>query len=363
METVDGIVFPAFTLWIMYAVIYFFLISLFALFIGLGLHKRRVLRLARQRIERIEDNRSRLAAIAAGEPLQLGPIRNFEQAACLAEAFRDQPFKGDALEFAVREALVRTGIEGVLRTALVSRDWGHRYRCMNAIHDLGWPLFFDILIGHAKREENLRVYGNCLYACSNSMNKVDDFPRLLATMESRPELSASFAEGIFRSVIRSMLGFGTTEDVHKTLAQCLQRENPSRAHQVALIAAIGKEQVKALAGEIVDYARATADAIVTASAMRALHAMGRCDNLILGNLSSGDRTVQIAAIRSCRHCGEGIERRIAQLLSSPSFDVRYASAMTLRSMGGDGQRLLYEARNGQADPYARNMAAFALALE
>ncbi|MHB8167409.1 MAG: hypothetical protein ACYDDT_11675 [Sulfuricella sp.] len=211
------------------------------------------------------------------------------------------------------------------------------------------------------------MYWNCLYACSSSLGRAEDFMRLLIVMESRPELSASFAEGVFRTAIRAMLGFCLAEDVHRTLAGCLKHTDSSRVHLAALILSIGKEQIQELAAVIVDCTRDTDNPIIMVTAMRALHAMGRCDNLILEGLSSANTIIQIAAIRNCEHCvcvwGGGVEYDVAQLLSSPSFDVRYAAAMTLRSMQGKGLRLLRDAQDGHADPYARTMATFALALE
>ncbi|MHB8166911.1 MAG: hypothetical protein ACYDDT_09100, partial [Sulfuricella sp.] len=93
----------------------FFAISLVILFIGLGLHKRRVLRLARQRTGQIEHDQTCLASIASGGPLSLDRVEGFEQAVCLAEAFRAQHFEGVYGRLSAQKAIAQTGIEDVLK--------------------------------------------------------------------------------------------------------------------------------------------------------------------------------------------------------------------------------------------------------
>ena len=362
METIDGLVFPALTLWVMHASIYFFLISLLALFVGLGWHKHRVLRQLSKRTALIAHNQDILTSIEPDALPTLSRVETFEQALCLAEALRDHDFKDANSRLALQQAIAETGIRPVLLQAISAKDWGRRYQGMSAIHDLRMPVFFDILLEHAVREENLRVYGNCLHACSTSLGKPEDLQRLSIAMDARPELSASFAEGVFRTSIHALLDVHSTDRVHAVLVACLERKETSLGNLSALILSIGKERIDTLASTIVSCARNSENTIIKVSAIRALHAMGLCDDLIIEGLTSGNTIVQIAAIRSCEYYDGRVESNLAGLLNSPSFDVRYATAMTLRSMQERGKRVLLEVGDNKTDPYAKTMASFTLAL-
>ncbi|MHB1174424.1 MAG: HEAT repeat domain-containing protein [Sulfuriferula sp.] len=362
METIDGLVFPALTLWVMHASIYFFLISLLTLFVGLGLHKHHVLRQMKKRTALIAHNRGILISIASGSSSNLSHVETFEQALCLAEALRDQDYKDVNTRLAIQQDIVETGIKTIMLKTISAKDWGRRYQCMSAIHDLHMPVFFDALLEYAEHEENLRVYGNCLYACSSSLGKPEDFQRLSIVMDARPELSASFAEGVFRTSIRALLDAHSADQVHAVLVASLERKETSPGNLSALILSIGKEHIHALAPAIVACAIKSEDTIIKVSAMRALHAMKLCDDLIIEGLSSGNTIVQIAAIRSCEYHDGQVESSLGSLLNSPSFDVRYATAMTLRSMQERGKRVLLEVGENKTDPYAKTMAIFSLAL-
>ena len=362
METIDGLVFPALTLWVMHASIYFFLISLLALFVGLGLHKHRVLRQMSKRTVLIAHNQAILTSTEPDTLSTLSRVETFEQALCLAEALRDDDFKDANSRLVVQQAIAETGITPVLLQAISAKAWGRRYQAMSAIHDLRMPVFFDTLLEHAVREENLQVYGNCLYACSSSLGKLEDIQRLCIAMDARPELSASFAEGVFRTSIRALLDVHSADRVHAVLVTCMERKETSLGNLSALILSIGKERINALASALVACARKSKDTITKVSAMRALHAMGLCDDLIIEGLSSGNIIVQIAAIRSCEYHDGRVESNLGGLLNSPSFDVRYATAMTLRAMQERGKRILLEVGDNKTDPYAKTMAAFTLAL-
>jgi hypothetical protein len=362
VETIDGLVFPALTLWVMHVSIYFFLFSLLSLFVGLGWHKHRVLRQMSKRTALIAHIQDTLASIQPGDLPTLSRVETFEQALCLAEALRDHDFKDSNSRLALQQAIAETGIRPVLLQAISAKAWGRRYQGMSAIHDLRMPIFFDSLLEHAESEQNLRVYGNCLYACSSSLGKPEDIQCLSVAMDARPELSASFAEGVFRTSIRALLNVHSTERVHAVLADCLERKETSLGNLSALILSIGKEHIDALASTIVACAKKSEDTIIKVSAMRALHAMGLCDDLIIEGLSSGNTIVQIAAIRSCEYYAGQVESSLAGLLNSSSFDVRYATAMTLRSMQERGKRILLEVGGNKTDPYAKTMASFTLAL-
>lgn len=362
MVTIDDLVFPALTLWVMHASIYFFLISLLALFVGLGWHKHRVLRQMSKRSALIAHNKDILASVHSDAPPTMPIIETFEQALCLAEALLDHDLEDANSRLALQQAIAETGIRPVLLQAIRAKEWGRRYQGMSAIHDLRMPFFFDSLLEHVKSEENLYVYSNCLYACSSSLGKLEDIQRLSIAMDARAELSASFAEGVFRTSIRALLKVHSTERVHTVLADCLERKETSLGNLSALILSIGKEHIDALASTIVACAKKSEDTIIKVSAMRALHAMGLCDDLIIEGLSSGNTIVQIAAIRSCEYYAGRVESNLAGLLNSPSFDVRYATAMTLRSMQERGKRVLLEVGGNKTDPYAKTMASFTLAL-
>ncbi|MHB8167408.1 MAG: hypothetical protein ACYDDT_11670, partial [Sulfuricella sp.] len=59
-------------------------------------------------------------------------VEGFEQAVCLAEAFRAQHFEGVYGRLSAQKAIAQTGIEDVLKQEMRSKDWGRRYQRMSA---------------------------------------------------------------------------------------------------------------------------------------------------------------------------------------------------------------------------------------
>jgi len=338
---------------------------LLASFAILGLHKRRMIHLVHERVRLLEQSIAGLADVADGASDALFPVTRFEQAAALAKAVDLWGATDVQQDQRVRRAVAATGIEQLLRHTLEYSKWSMRYRCVSAIHDLGWEPLFDTLLEHAGREPNLRVHGHCLYACASVLRTPEQFLRLYeateATEVSHPSLSEGFTESIFRTAIRKLVDAGVGQALNDTLDRCLQRlDSPCLE---ALVVSIGKTELGAMAASVNVCARASRQATIVIAAMRALHAMGQCDRLIIEELDADEKAVQITAIRCATHCGGQIADKLAELMGSHEFDVRYAAAMSLRALGQEGRRILDDVAASDVDAYAREMAAFALAME
>lgn len=361
MDTLNSLLAANVGLWLLRILFSFFALSFMVVFVGLGVHKRIILRRAHRRDALTEQARQALQLIASGHEITLGSVTDLEQAFCVVDAFHSCSIVDRTQRARLSEALVRTGIESVLRKTMQTADWGGRYKCMAAIHELGWPTFFDALIEHAARETNMRVYSHCLYACAGVLDNAERFVRLYEVTEASDMLTAGFVESILRSAIRKLREFCHPDTVREVIAGCLRRR-PSVA-LASLIVSIGKEQMPEIAPLIIQCAHAQPKRIVVVAAMRALHSMGLSDDLIVEGLASDDTIIQIAAIRASTYCGAVVGPKLAQLMTSRSFDVRYAASMTLRALGPEGTRILHEVYDEKADPYAKNMAAFALAMD
>jgi hypothetical protein len=288
-------------------------------------------------------------------------VSDLDHAFSVVDALHDCRITDRVQEERVFEALGRAGIESVLRKAMQSKDWGLRYKCLTTIHDLGWPVFFDALVEHAKQETNTRAHINCLYACAGVLNTPAQFLRLYNATDAMNVITTGFAEGVFRKALRRLRRFCEPETVREMLGRCIRR--PPSPSLASLILSIGKEQMREFAPMLIERARARPDRIVVISAMRALYFMELSDDLIVEKLSSKDTVILIAAIRSSTYCGDAVEQKLASLMTSHSFDVRYAAAMTLRTFGSRGISTLREVHEKVDDPYAKSMAKFGLMTE
>lgn len=362
MNAFDTWLSTAFTVWILRATVFAFVGMLLASFVILGLHKRRRIRLVHERVHLLEQGIAGLTDVADGVSDALLPVTRFEQAAALAKAVDLWGATEAQQDQRMRQAVAATGIEQLLRNTLKNGNWSMRYRCVSAIHDLGWASLFDTLLEHAGREPNLRVHGHCLYACASVLCTPEQFRRLYeATEACHTSLSGSFTESIFRTALRKLVDAGVGQGLNDALDRCLRRiDSP---YLEALIMSIGKTGLGAMAASVIACARASRQASIVIAAMRALHAMGQCDRLIIEGLDADEKAVQITAIRCATHCGGQIADKLAELMGSPEFDVRYAAAMSLRELGQEGRRILDDVASSEVDAYARQMAVFALAME
>ncbi len=360
MHTLDGLVFPYIVVWILRATIMIFGASLAALFLGLGLHKRHVLRAVRDKEERILFYAGELVALCAGSTTAIVNPRNFRDALCLAGAFRAFSFHDESEVAMAHMAIAVTSTMVQLRRALLSKDWGVRTRALTAFGELRDSGQFEYLRRFAEQESVVRVFGSCLAACAALIQESDQFRRFSMLLNSRPALSASYDEGVLRTAIRSLLGSSDAAVARDIMHDCLFSDDFRAQYKAALISAAGKEHFARLAGSIVAYAHVSSDRIIHISAMRALFHFGMCDDLISRSLDSDDPVVQVVAIRSSMRCNGAVETQLAGFLGSPHFDVRYAAAMTLAQLPS-GERQLRQVQAG-SDGFARDMAQFALSV-
>ncbi|MHB8346704.1 MAG: HEAT repeat domain-containing protein [Acidiferrobacterales bacterium] len=362
MHTLDGLISPYLVVWLLRAIIVVFAVSLSALFLGLGLHKRHVLLVARRKEERTLFYAGELVSLCAGSISSITEPRDFRETLCLADAFGSFFFH-DATEVSdAQAAIAATPAVQILKHALSSKDWGVRCRALGAFADLRDPSHFGYLIDFAERENVVRVFGSCLSACALLIHESGQFDTFSLLLNKRLVLSASYDEGVLRTAIRSLLERSDPPAVYRILREYLFSEALSVQYKTALINAIGKEKFTRMTDAILDYARTSEERTIRISAMRALYNMGVCDDLISRGFKSADPVIQIVAIRASLYCGAAVEPQVAGFLASPHFDVRFAAAMTLVRFPSGGTELLQRARTC-ADPFARDMAEFALTMD
>ncbi len=362
MHTLDSLVSPYIVVWLLRGIIVVFAASLAALFLGLGLHKRHVLRVARSKEEKTLFYAGELVSLCAGSIASVAEPHDFREALCLARAFGSFPFHDAAEMSKVQGAIAATKAIPILKDALSSKDWGVRCRALGAFADLRDPSYFEYLLNFAEQEEVVRVFGSCLSACAFLIQESGQFQTFSLLLDKRPVLSASYDEGVLRTAIRSLLARSDLATVNRIMRDCLFSETFSAQYKAALINAIGKEKFTSMTDAVIDYSRASEVRIIRISAMRALHNMRICDDLICRGFKSADPVIQLVAIRSSLYCNAAVEQQIAGFLASPHFDVRFAAAMTLVKFPSGGRELLQRARTC-ADPFATDMAEFALTMD
>jgi len=360
MDAFRSLTFPIVSVWLLHTLLVFFAVSLLVVFVGLGVHKNSVLRRERRHAENRERERDVIRAIAAGDSRGFTSVSDLQHAFSLVDALHDCNITDPQEEKRIYDALASTPIELLLRDAIRSKDWGLRFKSMTAIHDLAWPVFFNELLEHVANEDNLRVKCSGLYACSGVLDTPEQFLKLYDTTDAIEQLTTGFTESVFRTGLKRLVRYAEPDAIAQVLDTCLQR--PLSPRLASLILSIGKEHLHTLGPKIVACARARPQRNIVISSMRALYLMGLSDPIIVESLSSDDPVTQVAAIRCSPFCADAPDKLVG-LMTSRSFDVRYAAAITLLTFGAQGTELLDTVRTGFDDPYARNMAAFALAME
>lgn len=363
MQTLDAAVFPYLVILLLWAVIGLFGASIVALFIGLGLHKREILRRIRTRQERIARFEGILARSGTDPAVRLPVLHELEEVTALGSALT-RKFGPDAIASPrILELIRASGAEKAALQELGARDWARRYQAVTAIGDLRLPELFDPLVEFARTEENMRIFGICLFSAAHLLSKPFHFQVLFTLAASRPDLSAGYDEGTFRIAIRTLMERGVApERLSLVFQTCLEAGRAGEQHALALIQAIGKERLLGFRSLLVQVARERASDRLTAATLRSLQSMAQCDPLIEEQIGAADLMLNIAALRSAESCGEAIVPRVSAQLASPDFNVRYAAAQTLMNLGEAGHRELL-AREQDAREEVRHMAVFALLLE
>jgi len=363
MHTLDAIVFPYLVVVLLWVVIAFFVVSIAALFVGLGIHKRHLAKRESNYRRQIEAYAHAISQFREGDETCLPSVADFDAAcalgAALTKTFRTQDIPPQA---ALLEAIRNSGAALLVMAYLDAKDWGQRFRAVTALGDLRLPELFDKLVEIAHSEPHMSVFGNCLYAAANSVSRPDQIRTLFDLINSRRDISAGYDEGMFRLAIQALRRHDAQlEALAAVLRPCLQSEEADEQHLLALVLAMGKEQLVAFKNDMVNIVRSRGSARLTAAVMRAVHSMHLCDSIISEYVGSSDPMLNIAAIRSAECCGPDIVPLIGRELRSTDFNVRYAAAVTLSKLGENGHNELIERRQ-DSDPFARDMAAFALSV-
>lgn len=363
MQSLDTAFFPYLVIPLLWMVIALFSLSIVALFIGLGLHKREILRRTRARQEQIARFERALARSEADRTVRLPGVNRLDEVVALGSALT-RKFGPDAIASPRILDLIRASRAAeIALKELGARDWARRYQAVTAIGDLRLPELFDPLVEFARSEENMRIFGICLFSAAHLLSKPYQFQTLFTLTASRPDLSAGYDEGTFRIAIRTLMERGVAPDrLSLVFETCLEAGRYGEQHALALIQAMGKEQLVNLSPLLVEVARERRSDRLTAVTLRSLQSMGRCDPIIEENLGSADLMLNIAAIRSAESCGPTIVPQVSAQLASPDFNVRYAAAQTLMNLGEAGHRELL-AREQDEREEVRHMAAFALLAE
>ena len=364
MGTIDSLVFPYLIVALLWAVIIFFVISISVLVVGLGLHKRHIAQRDHVRHQQMSSYREAIAAISPGDAV--GPLRvpDFDAACALGAAVTETCSEQNALpSAALHEAIDMSGAIPLILARLQAKDWGVRFLAASALGDFRLPKLFDPITEFARSEPHLLVFGNCLYAAANCVSEPHQIRTLFDLIHSRRDTSSGYDEGMFRHALQTLnLRHTPPEHMAAALRFCLQSPNATEPHLLSLIQAIGKEKLVAFKDELVLIGRKFKSPRLLAAVMRAVYNMGLCDRFVLEHIGSQSAILNITAIRSAAYCDDDVSSPIGQQLRSQDFNVRYAAATTLKALGATGHRELLD-RCTSSDPYARDMAAFALTVE
>lgn len=348
-----------------------FVASLVAMLFGLGLHKALTARRRRREHALSEAWRQRLDAArqaAQQQPQQpqqprqprkapdlpaLPALRTLRDAAALARALRGRDWNA-----ATRQLVARSDAAAVLRRGLRSRDWGTRYASAGLAQQLRCTSLFETLLQQAEQDANWRVGAVCVQAAAALLRSGSQFDTVAQALGRLPAVSANFVEGVLRLGIAALREAVGTDELHASLQVALDRAPPRQLPQ--LLVALGKSGLPALAPAIALHARADGGSAARTAAVRALGAMKLRDDLIEQALHDPDDTVRIAALRNCSAYGSRALPALNAAMRSRNFDVRYAAAATLRTLGDAGRDSLRDIAASADDTYASHMAAFAL---
>ena len=362
MESTGVAVFQHLAIQIMWVVIFVFAISLITLFLGLGFHKNHIIRYALKKTNLFTFYTNEISLVCSGEIASLTQPNHVIEAICLATAYTCYLFQSATDVIKIQILIEKSEAITLLKKELYSKDWGRRYQVLNAFADFHLPSSCDYLIDFSEKENNVRVFGNCLLACALSICKPAQFKAFSILINAKWLLSASYGEGVLRIALRSLI-IKCPKDAYDIMNDCLNSDNLNVQYKAALINAIGKEQFQPMKSALSSFARKSLEQIIKLSTMRALSNLSACDDLILISMDSANPIEQLVAIRSSIHCGVSVAEKVAHHLSSPYFDVRYAAAKTLLQFPENGHALLAEASKQHTDRFARDMANFALSLE
>ncbi len=363
MHTLDMSVFPYLTVALLWVVILVFVVSIVALFISLGLHKRHALARVRQFRQEVDREERALTELLAGGAAHLHEVRHLEEASALGTALTKKLGPTGQTAPTVLEAVRKTGAAAVALAALEAVDWAERYRGICTCGDLRLPELFDPVITFAYAEENMKIFGICLYAGTQLLSEPSHVKVLFDLTASRPDLSTGYCEGMFRNAIQSLQQQGVApERLNAVLEYCLRDHRADEQHHLALILAIGKERLTSIKDTLVNVARLQNNERLIAATLRSLQSMGLCDPIIGEHIGAPDLMLNIAAIRAAESCGAEIVAPVSEQLASPDFNVRYAAAQTLMHLSAAGHQALLERLHDER-PEVRQMATFALAVE
>ena len=355
-----------------------FFIALLGLFAGLGIQKNRLASRAKKEAEQVRCYTHQLSAVEAGAVPQFDPLRSMRDLVCLGRAYRATDelhpssvrFRIDSPDYAQQISILKQGMK--------SSNWGVRYQSIDTIANLRLHTLFDFLLQHSTEEKNNNVAGHCLHVCALLLRSPAEFDALVKRLDHDDQLSTNLVEGLVRIAIQKLQENQNTSMVENCLTACLLAPGRNCLFRVGLINAIGKQQMLGLKEVLINLARHSPTEHIADSAhadpatlshenaialavMRAIACFNQYDGMIGRQLESDEPTMQVVALCASLHCDDGALALIAHQLRSLHFDVRYAAAQTLAKMGTRGRIFLKIAQMGN-DRYARNIAAFALAI-
>ncbi|MHB1544717.1 MAG: HEAT repeat domain-containing protein [Gammaproteobacteria bacterium] len=363
MHTLNMAVSHYLTVVLLWMVIAIFGVSIVALFISLGFHKRHTLKRSRLFQQQVDLNERALTLLLAGDESPLPTVHDLEQVSALGSALTKKLGSTGTADPVLLGAIRKTGAPAIALRALDAQDWAQRYRAVSACGDLRLPELFAPVVEFAYAEENMKIFGICLYAGAHLVSEPSQVKTLFDLTSSRPDLSTGYDEGMFRIAIQSLQRLGIApERLNAALEYCLRDNRADEQHLLALILAIGQEQLVCFKDTLVRMARLRGHERLTAATLRSLQSMELCDSMIGEHIGAANLMLNIAAIRAAESCGPDIVSQVSEQLASPDFNVRYAAAQTLMNMGAYGHRALLE-RQEDTRPEVRHMAAFALAAE
>lgn len=364
MAALNGFVFAYILVWILKAVIAFFMASLVLLFVALGIHKINI-----QAAERKEKS---LAALyereLSGITQESGVItepHGLDEAISLAHALAAAS-KGISAsrKNLMRAAVNETCMPVLLQQALQNKSWGNRFRGLTAFYDFGSPSQFRMVLEFLSRESNTRVYGNGLMAAAASISSRSDFDSLLRLMQESMSISGSLYEGVFRTSLQVLEERIGRADTVRHVRETLREEQFSSVLKASLVHALSKEGFIELKPSVIELARRERSPVITISVMRALGIFGEYDVIIEENLGSPNRALNIVALRASttrRDPVPGFIAKVEAQLRSSDYTIRFAAASSLKQLGRRGHKALDEASHGD-DRFASEIASYVLSL-
>jgi hypothetical protein len=348
---------PALLAPVLQAIVFAMAVSLLSLVVLLVLQKIVLERRYREEHDAADRHARALANGTRVQDLAVDP-RRLSQRRALARALR-AAWTDVAME-QLRSAPWYGDLVRRVQKDTMSKAWGERVAAFEMLGDLGAAELRSFLEQAAHRENHPQAYAACLACLAKFAEQACGLATVWNQLQTKPPLSGSFNEGLFRIAIDALSRHSSLEAAAGGVQQLLADASPHDPLTLDLIRAIGKSGLASLVPQLVTLCDgAQAPKSLRIACVRAVGMLQPDHPLLLNALSDRDWEVQASGAKYLRGTTPGVIVGLSDCLTSPAFYVRHNAATTLAALGQQGRGILEQAL-ASSDAFAREISRYAL---